>query len=250
MGEPSAGGGGSLGALADKFAELGRDLVAPQSIDEVLRTISSRAYELVPAAEHAAISRGRKGNFETVASTSELPPLVDQIQDELNSGPCVDAVLDDSTYRVGDLARAVKWPEFGRRAAADYGVRSMLSVRIYLEDDDLLAGLNLYASATDAFDDSDETTATLLATHGALAFTAARRQDKIDNLERALVTSRRIGVAIGILMATHKVTEEQAFDLLRIASQNSHRKLFDIADDVTHTGALDVPPLPTPRSRA
>jgi GAF domain-containing protein len=238
-----------LGALAERFTELGRDLRSHKSIDEVLRTITSRAYQLVPSAEHVAVSRGRKGNFETVASTSDVPPQVDQIQYDLHSGPCVDAILEDHTFRVGDLVTTQKWAEFGRRAAAEHGIHSMLSVRMYLEDDDLLAGLNLYSTAREAFDESDETTAALLATHGALALTAARRQDKIENLERALVTSRRIGVAIGILMARQMVTEEQAFDLLRIASQNSHRKLYDIAEEVAHTGALDVPPVPRARSR-
>ncbi len=249
MVQPNDRASGDLVALAARFGELGRDLAASPSIDDVLQTISSRAYQLVPAAEHAAISRGRNAQFQTVASTSDLPPLVDQIQYDLHSGPCVDAVLEDHTFRVGDLTRTSKWPEFGRRAAAEYGIRSMLSVRMYLEDDDLLAGLNLYSTTPDAFDESDQTTATLLATHGALALTAARRKDKIDNLERALVTSRRIGVAIGILMARQMVTEEQAFDLLRIASQNSHRKLYDIADEVAHTGALDVPAVPRSRSR-
>lgn len=41
-------------------------------------------------------------------------------------------------------------------------------------------------------------------------------------------------------MATHKVTREQAFDMLRIASQNSHRKLRDIAVEVADTGTLDL----------
>jgi GAF domain-containing protein len=247
--QPGEREGGNLADLADRFTELGRDLVAKQSIDEVLGMISARAHDLVPAAEHAAVSRGRANAFETVASTSDLPPRVDQIQYDLHSGPCVDAVLENNTFRVGDLERTEKWSEFGRRAAAEYGIRSMLSIRIYLEDDDLLAGLNLYSTARDAFDETDESTATLLATHGGLAFTAARRQDKIQNLERALVTSRRIGVAIGILMARHMVTEEQAFDLMRIASQNSHRKLYDIADEVAHTGVLDVPALPRARAR-
>ena len=96
----------------------------------------------------------------------------------------------------------------------------------------------------DAFDDADQTVATLLATHGSLAVDAARHRSKIDNLERALQTSRQIGIAMGILMAMHKVTEEQAFGLLRVASQSSHRKLAELAIDVAETGALPLPPTP------
>jgi AmiR/NasT family two-component response regulator len=42
-------------------------------------------------------------------------------------------------------------------------------------------------------------------------------------------------------MSRYKVTESQAFDLLRMASQHRHRKLVDVALDVTETGTLDLP---------
>jgi hypothetical protein len=64
-------------------------------------------------------------------------------------------------------------------------------------------------------------------------------QTKIANLETALTTARRISMAVGILMATYKVTDEAAFDLLVYASQQSHRKLRDIAEQVLQTGSLN-----------
>lgn len=63
-------------------------------------------------------------------------------------------------------------------------------------------------------------------------------RDKIVNLETALIAARRIGAAMGILMASHQVTEEQAFALLRAASQRQNRKLRDVADDVILTGTI------------
>jgi AmiR/NasT family two-component response regulator len=50
-------------------------------------------------------------------------------------------------------------------------------------------------------------------------------------------------------MASNKFTEQQAFDLLRIASQGNHRKLHDVADQVVQTGELDVPEAPEERHR-
>jgi len=241
---------GEYADLADLFLRLGRELSTQRTVDDVMNIVTQRAYELVPAAEHASVSRGQNGGLETVASTSELPGVIDQIQLRLRSGPALDGARGDWVYRVDDLASTTAWPQFGREVAEQHGIHSMLAVRMYLEDDDLVAGLNLYASAPQAFDESDQTTATLLATHGALALTAARRQNKIENLERALQTSRRIGTAMGILMATHKVTEQQAFDLLRIASQSNHRKLHDIAEIVVQTGELDVPDAPEERHRS
>jgi hypothetical protein len=60
----------------------------------------------------------------------------------------------------------------------------------------------------------------------------------IAHLQVALATNRRIGTAIGILMAHRRITDTAAFELLRDASQRGHRKLREIADDVVLTGTL------------
>jgi AmiR/NasT family two-component response regulator len=55
-------------------------------------------------------------------------------------------------------------------------------------------------------------------------------------LQRALVSNRRIGMAMGILMERHRFTEEQAFDQLRDLSQRSNVKLRDVAEQLIYTG--------------
>ena len=79
---------------------------------------------------------------------------------------------------------------------------------------------------------------------------ALEAQDQIANLEIALVSSRRIGAAMGVLMAGHRITDDQAFALLRTASQHNHRKLRDIADEVVLTGALPMVEAAAPRPDA
>lgn len=82
------------------------------------------------------------------------------------------------------------------------------------------------------FDETAQALGLLLATHGALALTVAAVRERASNLEVALRTSRQIGIAMGVLMFQHKLTEDQAFDLLRIASQHKHLKLAAIASVV------------------
>lgn len=60
------------------------------------------------------------------------------------------------------------------------------------------------------------------------------------HLRRALDHSRDIGAAIGVLMAMRKVTRDEAFELLRRASQNQNRKLHDLSLEVLSTGELPV----------
>jgi GAF domain-containing protein len=227
--------------LASLYADIGQQLDRHRSTADALDAVAHTAVARVPGTDWASITRGRHGSFETVAASHPAAAEVDGVQYELGSGPCVDAILQETVFRTGDLGSDPRWPKFGYRAA-QAGVRSMLSFRLYFEeDDDLIAGLNLYATSNDAFDDDAQTVGTLLATHGTLAISAAAARERATQLQKALITNRNIGVAMGVLMATYKITRTQAFDLLRVASQNSNRKLADIALDVADTGTLDLP---------
>jgi len=217
-----------VGAL---FAHIGRRLNSEKDNKAVLEAITEMAVQSVPGAEYAGITIGReKSRFVTVAETDELVRAVDQIQYDLGSGPCVDAVVADTTFVASDLGSESRWPDFGPRAVEAAGIVSMLSLRLYSESDrGMIAGLNMYSPCADAFDESSRTIAVLFATHGALAVGQADARTKAANLTRALKNSREIGIAIGILMAQHGVTRDQGFNLLRITSQHTHRKLSDIA---------------------
>lgn len=67
-------------------------------------------------------------------------------------------------------------------------------------------------------------------------------QDRSEHLRVGLDSSRTIGTAIGILMTAHHLTAEVAFRLLVTASQNTNRKLRDIAADIATTGQLPLRP--------
>lgn len=60
--------------------------------------------------------------------------------------------------------------------------------------------------------------------------------DQVEQLQTALRTSRIIGQAIGIVMTRRFVTQDEAFTLLRRASNNTNRKLREIAEDIVSTG--------------
>ena len=81
--------------------------------------------------------------------------------------------------------------------------------------------------------------AELLAAQAASAATIAHARVTIEQLAYAKDSNRTIGVALGVLMARYKVTRNQAFDMLRTASQRNNRKLHDLAIDVVDTGELD-----------
>jgi AmiR/NasT family two-component response regulator len=50
-----------------------------------------------------------------------------------------------------------------------------------------------------------------------------------------LVSNRRIGMAMGILIERHRFTDDQAFDQLRDLSQRGNIKLRDVAQVTIYT---------------
>lgn len=224
--------------LAATFAQIARDLQAQGSPEGIQETVTKTAVATVASCDHAAISVvRRRGGVQTVAPTDDVPSRVDALQYETGEGPCLDAIRVHQTYVIDDLARDDRWPRFSRRAAAETGVRSMMSFRLFVQGD-TIGALNFYARRPAAFESHAQVLGTVLGAHAALAVTAAREHQRAQQLDEALESSRRIGVAVGILMVRHRLTADDAFARLRRASRYLNLKLRDVAEHVTETGAL------------
>jgi len=63
-------------------------------------------------------------------------------------------------------------------------------------------------------------------------------RERASHQERAVVSGRRIGMAMGVLMASLRIREE-ALARLQAASQKRNTKLRDIAGAVILTGTLE-----------
>lgn len=207
----------------------------PQAVAEV-------AVRQIAGARWASITRASAGRFWTEVATHETARRADEVQYALASGPCVDAIRDDTTHQLGDLRRARgRWPDFAQRAGTDLGVGSVAScsmVVLPVDDDHAQSSLNVYSDVPEAFDDVAVRYVETLARYGEFLALVTDDRYRIHHLRQALATNREIGIAIGMLMARRRVNRQQAFDLLRVASQHSNRKLRDIAAQVVDTGVL------------
>lgn len=210
------------------------------------RAVAEVAVRHIPGARWASITRASGDRFWTEVATHEEARRADEVQYAFASGPCVDAIRDDSVHQLADVRHAEsarQWPDFARRAGTDLGVGSVASCSMVVlgADDDhdhAPSSLNVYSDLPKAFDDTAVRYVETLARYGEFLALVTDDRYRIHHLRQALVSNREIGIAIGMLMARHQVTREQAFGLLRVASQHSNRKLRDIAADVAGTGAL------------
>ena len=227
-------GTADVNVLADQLGELARSLQLQRDTEEMLNELVTAAVRLIPGVDEASISVVTdRREVSSRLPTGELPARVDALQEETGQGPCLDAMYDQHTLRVSDMAHEQRWPRFAARAA-QAGAASMLSIQLWVEGDNLGA-LNLYSRRVDAFDDESEQVGLLFASHAAVAFAGAH---EMTNMRVALATRDLIGQAKGILMERYKVTGDQAFRLLVKVSNDNNLSLRAVAENLTSTGVL------------
>lgn len=223
--------------LAEAMRSLSVDVEA--SDDSSLERLVETAAAHIPGVRWASVTTLRAGRFRTEASSDPAAARADAVQYDVGAGPCVDAALEEHVLVVEDLEHDGRWPEFAARAREEVGVAGVLAYRLTLQSDSpAIACLNAYSDTVGAVDEASVATGLVLATHASLLVSAVLDRERAHHLERALRSNREIGVAMGVLMQRHGLSREQAFDVLRVASQDSNRKLADLAVEVADTGTI------------
>jgi transcriptional regulator with GAF, ATPase, and Fis domain len=225
------------GRFAEQMASTARDLLAQDSVDATLARITASATELVDGCDAAGILVLHDTKVETLAPTHQLVTDSDQLQQRLGEGPCFDAAHSsrgERVFRIADLTgEHQRWPAFAR-LAHQLGVGSMMGFLLFTENEDIGA-LNFYSRRPGAFTGTSEPAGLLLASHAAVAVSSARTHAQ---LERAITTRHTIGEAMGIIMGSRHVTEDEAFHVLRRYSQANNIKLREVARRVCEERTL------------
>lgn len=229
---------GTMLALASDFMVLGSGVLELSDERDLLAEVAQLTQARIKPAEWVSITTLKNGEFRTIASTDPRAADADLIQYDASSGPCVDAILDDHDTLVRDLRADERWPAFSHKVAEQFGVRSMMAFRLTLDAKDTIAALNIFSLGVDAFEAEHLTTGRLMATYGALGLNSIADRRRAGELQQALGSAREIGIAIGILMASRKLTRSDAFEVLRDESQRANRKLRDLAAYVAETGTF------------
>ena len=235
-------------ALQVALRGLAELLLTEQGTDDVLANVVSLAAQVVPGCDAASISMLPKGRPVTPVSSAELASELDHSQYESGEGPCLCAIESAAPVRVQSFAHEQRWPRFSKQAAAE-GVLSVLSLPLTAQDT-VLGALNLYSRRPSNFLDAEETAALFAHQASITLFNAQalrRAQELAHQLAVALENRDVIGQAKGIIMAAQDLTSDQAFDVLRRASQRANRKLHEVAREIVarRDGAgAGAPPAP------
>ena len=175
-----------------------------------------------------------------VAQASTDPDLVAGIRDRVpdrRQGVAWTCLTDEHVVRVDDFRDDPRWPNLVATIRDKTSLRSAIGYPLTVARESFGA-LVIYSDVPGEFAGETSPLGATFAIHLSLALQSARAAERVIHLQAALLTNRQIGIAIGILMAHHQVTEERAFGLLRTSSQRENVKLAAIAERVVHTGSL------------
>jgi transcriptional regulator with GAF, ATPase, and Fis domain len=247
---PDTVDGDSVSALSVDFSRTARILFAAGGVDDTLTQVLTLATSTIEGCDFAGILLLDGDAATTPAHTDPVAADLDAFQHYRNEGPCIDAITQKVTIYADDLTGDARWPRFGAEAT-NRRVRSLLAIPLLA--DGTPGALTLYAHYPQAFGVIDRARGLLLAALATLAVSSARThqddQQREANLHAALVTREIIGQAQGILIERERITGNQAFDILRRASQHLNLKLRQVAQTLVDTGEnpdTGSPRFPTP----
>lgn len=218
--------------MQDLLRDLARVSLVGRTLDEVLTDITAIAARGIPGAEAVSTTLLRADKAFTAAYSGEMALVADELQYAEGYGPCMDAGRAGVVLRVDDMQTEQRWPEYVARVR-ETPVRSSLSVPLPYQDE-TIGALNVYSTQPHAFASTASLDAGLeVADVIAVAIANARAHHELGeqarNMRIAMDSRAVIEQAKGVLMAQRRVGAEQAFEILREASQRYNRKLRDIA---------------------
>lgn len=227
----------SSDASTQALNALSRFLVTKSSLGDTLLRVSEITTAALPGAAMAGITMlGDEGKPTTGIFTDPDAPDIDEAQYSSGRGPCLDSWRTRRVVRLDDMDKASgDYPEFAK-AAQEHGIESTLSLPL-VAGDQAVGALNLYSRTKDGFSDHDEDFGQELAAAAAIVLANASAYWEAthlsDQLGEAMRSRAVIEQAKGMLMArSPQLSPDEAFDLLRKASQRENVKLRDIAQRI------------------
>jgi transcriptional regulator with GAF, ATPase, and Fis domain len=124
-----------------------------------------------------------------------------------------------------------RWPQWAARAH-QAGASSSLSIGLPIHDK-VTGALNIYAIKPDAFDTDAVILGQTFAGYAAVALSNAHLYDAqatlAQQMQAAMQSRAVIEQAKGIIMGSRRCTADEAFSILTRISQDTNRKLRDVA---------------------
>lgn len=102
--------------MVDSMQRRGED-----QFEAVMREITATTVESVPGAQYACVTTVEDNRtVSSLAATHQYPIMLDDVQRDVDEGPCLSAAWEHDMVAIEDLSTETRWPRLpGCRAAAD-----------------------------------------------------------------------------------------------------------------------------------
>ncbi|BCW61387.1 GAF and ANTAR domain-containing protein [Paenarthrobacter sp. MSM-2-10-13] len=225
-------------ANAEHIRSLHELVVGSSDIHGILNAVTGFARDAMSkvAGENidCALTLRRRKRTATVAGSSERAVQLDKIEQELQQGPCLEALDAGHPVLLADVATDTKWPLYSRALAAE-GVRSALGVPMDLGETSQ-AVINFFAPTAGIFTDAVIAEATAFADVVGSTLRLAIRIEAVEQLNADLKTAMSsrtvIDLACGVIMAQNRCNQDEAFSVLTKASSHRNQKLHAVASEI------------------
>jgi transcriptional regulator with GAF, ATPase, and Fis domain len=221
--------------LRSALAGLSNVLTAYQPLESTLKQIAEFAVQAIPHADGAGLTLLR-GDRQTVVASTAFVRAIDDVQYAIGEGPCITAVAARRTVVSGSLGGDAQWPRFGPRVGR-MGVHSALSLPLLLGEQ-AIGAMNVYSHGKDAFNAAAAKLGEQFAQPAAVSvYNAAvltETQATVEHLTAALTNRATIDQALGIIMSRTGAYPDEAFERLRVISQNGKIKASELAQNMVN----------------
>jgi GAF domain-containing protein len=229
--EPSHASAQSV-RVAQSFVALSDALVDDYDVVELLDQLVRHCVSLLEIDAAAILLVGSDQSLEVMATSDEASRLMELVELQSRSGPCLEAVRTGESLAVTDPEELRdRWPALGR-AADDVGFRAIYAFPLRVRDQ-RIGALNAFGDGGEPLAESDMRLAQALADVATVGILQQRSLSRVtelaEQLQQALDTRIAVEQAKGVLAEYGGVDMPAAFEALRRYARQRRQKLGSVA---------------------
>lgn len=217
--------------LTSMLRRFAGTLVGEYDLDEVLSKLGEEVAALLGAVGAGAMLADDAGELHFVATSDEVLGKLEQLQIELDEGPCLLAYHKCEPVVAADLATDERFPAFGPRAV-EVGMRAVHSFPMHISGT-AVGALNLYidepAGLSEEAVQLGSTFADIATIYVVHDRDQAERERMTAGLQKALDSRVVIEQAKGYLAAECDIDPGPAYELIRHHARSNSIKARDVA---------------------
>ena len=224
--------------LHDVLRRFARTMAHPYDVTDALYELCDHIVDVLDATGAGVSVADADGALRFVTATSDDVVALEQIQEELQTGPCVLAYATGTVTVINDLDALDDWDEY-KAVTREVNMNAALGVPLMVGEH-RLGAVNVYNRTPREWTTTDVETASVLADIAAAYFINARQlqetRELAEQLQHALESRVIIEQAKGKLAGGRDISMDQAFEILRRHARMKRAKLADVADAVVNLG--------------